>query len=151
MRNRSRFDLTHRFRSGQYLYKPVMEKTCCPQYTIRWITAGFSLTHGGPRLDIERFRLSRTQKRVLKTMLEFLKSDKRPTRRVVEEDADTCGISARTEEQRGTAKKQAERSSRVDGKIGPEGEKPFPKKKTLRRQRATERLQRKGIDVEQVD
>lgn len=27
-------------RSGRYLYKPVMEETCCPQYTIR-----FHITH----------------------------------------------------------------------------------------------------------
>jgi len=23
-------------RSGKYCYKPIMDQTCCPQYTIRW-------------------------------------------------------------------------------------------------------------------
>ena len=27
--------LFYNFRSGKYVYKPVMNKTCCPQYTIR--------------------------------------------------------------------------------------------------------------------
>ncbi|UYV77282.1 hypothetical protein LAZ67_15000334 [Cordylochernes scorpioides] len=24
--------------SGKYCYKPIMDKTCCPQYTIRWVS-----------------------------------------------------------------------------------------------------------------
>lgn len=47
-------------RSGMYLYKPSMEKTCCPQYTIRCNA-----------LD---FRISRSQKKVLRNFSEFLQN-----------------------------------------------------------------------------
>ena len=43
-----------------YLYKPSMEKTCCPQYTIKCNA-----------LD---FRISRSQKKVLRNFSEFLQS-----------------------------------------------------------------------------
>ncbi|KAB7499987.1 Arginyl-tRNA--protein transferase 1 [Armadillidium nasatum] len=46
-------------RSGKYLYKPTMGKTCCPQYTII-------------RCDAENFQLSKSQKKVLKRMHAFL-------------------------------------------------------------------------------
>ncbi|XP_048406723.1 arginyl-tRNA--protein transferase 1 isoform X2 [Stegostoma tigrinum] len=45
-------------RSGMYVYKPTMNRTCCPQYTIR--------CHA---LD---FKLSKSSKKVLKTMTRFL-------------------------------------------------------------------------------
>ncbi|XP_065187388.1 arginyl-tRNA--protein transferase 1-like isoform X1 [Sycon ciliatum] len=45
-------------RSGQYLYKMDMRKTCCPAYTIK--------------CDAVNFKLSQSQKKVLKTMTKFL-------------------------------------------------------------------------------
>ncbi|XP_062927985.1 arginyl-tRNA--protein transferase 1 isoform X2 [Mobula hypostoma] len=45
-------------RSGMYIYKPVMNRTCCPQYTIR--------------CRILDFRLSKSAKKVLKKMTRFL-------------------------------------------------------------------------------
>ncbi|KAI8929916.1 arginine-tRNA-protein transferase [Entophlyctis helioformis] len=45
-------------RSGQYLYKPTLSKTCCPAYTIR--------------LDTTAFECSKGQKKVLKKMRRFL-------------------------------------------------------------------------------
>ena len=47
-------------RSGKYCYKPDNEKTCCPMYTIR--------------LNAAKFKCSRTQKRVIAKMNEFLNS-----------------------------------------------------------------------------
>lgn len=61
-------------RSGKYCYKPVMNTTCCPLYTIR--------------CEATKFRLSKSQKTVLKRMNDFLlygkkekqqKSDAPPT------------------------------------------------------------------------
>jgi len=49
-------------RSGKYLYKPNNQKTCCPMYTIR--------------LGVDRFKCSRTQKRVIAKMNEFLNTGK---------------------------------------------------------------------------
>uniref|UniRef100_G3THT4 Arginyl-tRNA--protein transferase 1 n=1 Tax=Loxodonta africana TaxID=9785 RepID=G3THT4_LOXAF len=46
------------FRSGKYVYKPVMNQTCCPQYTIRCRPL--------------QFQPSKSHKKVLKKMLKFL-------------------------------------------------------------------------------
>ncbi|XP_056351480.1 arginyl-tRNA--protein transferase 1 isoform X2 [Oenanthe melanoleuca] len=45
-------------RSGKYVYKPVMNQTCCPQYTIRCRAL--------------HFQASKSHKKVLKKMLKFL-------------------------------------------------------------------------------
>ncbi|XP_010968194.2 arginyl-tRNA--protein transferase 1 isoform X2 [Camelus bactrianus] len=45
-------------RSGKYMYKPVMNQTCCPQYTIR--------------CQPLQFQPSKSHKKVLKKMLKFL-------------------------------------------------------------------------------
>uniref|UniRef100_A0A2K6GMI3 Arginyl-tRNA--protein transferase 1 n=1 Tax=Propithecus coquereli TaxID=379532 RepID=A0A2K6GMI3_PROCO len=45
-------------RSGKYVYKPVMNRTCCPQYTIRCRPL--------------HFQPSKSHKKVLKKMLKFL-------------------------------------------------------------------------------
>ncbi|XP_032662679.1 arginyl-tRNA--protein transferase 1 isoform X3 [Odontomachus brunneus] len=48
-------------RSGSYCYKPTLEQTCCPLYTIKC-----------EALD---FRISKSQKKVLKRMVKFLKNE----------------------------------------------------------------------------
>ncbi|XP_067156431.1 arginyl-tRNA--protein transferase 1 isoform X1 [Apteryx mantelli] len=45
-------------RSGKYVYKPIMNKTCCPQYTIR--------------CQALHFQTSKSHKKVLKKMLKFI-------------------------------------------------------------------------------
>ncbi|XP_028585893.2 arginyl-tRNA--protein transferase 1 isoform X7 [Podarcis muralis] len=45
-------------RSGKYIYKPIMNRTCCPQYTIRCRALNF--------------QPSKSHKKVLKKMLKFL-------------------------------------------------------------------------------
>ncbi|XP_009978378.1 PREDICTED: arginyl-tRNA--protein transferase 1, partial [Tauraco erythrolophus] len=45
-------------RSGKYVYKPIMNQTCCPQYTIR--------------CQALRFQASKSHKKVLKKMLKFI-------------------------------------------------------------------------------
>ncbi|XP_077585446.1 arginyl-tRNA--protein transferase 1 isoform X2 [Stigmatopora nigra] len=45
-------------RSGKYVYKPIMNKTCCPQYTIR--------CHAG------KFQPSKSHKKILKRVNKFL-------------------------------------------------------------------------------
>ncbi len=45
-------------RSGKYLYKPIMDRTCCPQYTIR--------------CDVAEFAMSRSHKRVLKRFRNYV-------------------------------------------------------------------------------
>ncbi|XP_018312454.1 arginyl-tRNA--protein transferase 1 isoform X2 [Mycetomoellerius zeteki] len=48
-------------RSGCYCYKPMMNQTCCPQYTIKC-----------KALD---FRISKSQKKILKRMTKFLRNE----------------------------------------------------------------------------
>lgn len=50
-------------RSGKYCYKPAMDETCCPQYTIK--------------CDITQFKLSKSQKKVLKRLKKYLVSGDR--------------------------------------------------------------------------
>ncbi|XP_069719868.1 arginyl-tRNA--protein transferase 1 isoform X5 [Phaenicophaeus curvirostris] len=45
-------------RSGKYVYKPIMNQTCCPQYTIR--------------CQALQFQASKSHKKVLKKMLKFI-------------------------------------------------------------------------------
>jgi len=45
-------------RSGNYVYRPVMKKTCCPQYVIR--------------MDVRDFKLSKSQKSVIKKFKRYL-------------------------------------------------------------------------------
>ncbi|MGH0121692.1 UNVERIFIED_CONTAM: hypothetical protein FKN15_076288 [Acipenser sinensis] len=45
-------------RSGKYIYKPIMNQTCCPQYTIR--------------CDTTNFQPSKPQKKILKKMGKYL-------------------------------------------------------------------------------
>ncbi|VDD83349.1 unnamed protein product, partial [Mesocestoides corti] len=49
---------------GTLVYKPVNKKTCCPAYTIR--------------CDAEAFRVSKSQKKVLRVMAEFLNKGEVP-------------------------------------------------------------------------
>ncbi|KAI7805143.1 arginyl-tRNA--protein transferase 1 [Triplophysa rosa] len=51
-------------RSGKYVYKPIMNKTCCPQYTIRCHASNFHPT--------------KTHKKTLKRMNKFLSNGEMP-------------------------------------------------------------------------
>lgn len=52
-------------RSGKYCYKPTMDLTCCPQYTIRQ--------------DATNYRLSKSHKKVIKRVNRYLISGERPS------------------------------------------------------------------------
>ncbi|KAJ8250712.1 hypothetical protein COCON_G00226340 [Conger conger] len=52
-------------RSGKYVYKPIMNETCCPQYTIRCHPLNF--------------QPSKTHKKILKRMSKFLSKGEMPT------------------------------------------------------------------------
>lgn len=50
--------LLFNFRSGKYVYKPTMNQTCCPQYTIR--------------CEALNFKLRKSHKKVLKRVNKYL-------------------------------------------------------------------------------
>ncbi|XP_034537726.1 arginyl-tRNA--protein transferase 1 isoform X2 [Notolabrus celidotus] len=51
-------------RSGKYVYKPIMNKTCCPQYTIR--------------CHVLKFQPSKSHKKILKKMSKFISNGELP-------------------------------------------------------------------------
>eukprot|EP00794_Sanderia_malayensis_P017375 gene17375-19114_t len=51
-------------RSGKYVYKPLMDQLCCPMYTIR--------------CDATKFKMSKSQRKVLKKMRKYLIDGKEP-------------------------------------------------------------------------
>uniref|UniRef100_A0A915PCL2 Arginyl-tRNA--protein transferase 1 n=1 Tax=Meloidogyne floridensis TaxID=298350 RepID=A0A915PCL2_9BILA len=118
-------------RSGKYLYKPIMNKTCCPQYTIR--------------LDVNKFRLSRTQKRVLSAMKNYLKNDIKPKEKAVV-NMESYG-SLNKKEGQTNGEKNAKNEEKHKKKEISTTER-LPKKKFLRRLKAEERLKARGIDLE---
>jgi arginyl-tRNA---protein transferase len=62
-------------RSGTYFYKPIMQMTCCPQYTIR--------------MHVPDFKLSKSQKKVYKLLEKFLSSEPISYSHVSKESTDT--------------------------------------------------------------
>ncbi|WKX89494.1 hypothetical protein Q1695_008839 [Nippostrongylus brasiliensis] len=117
-------------RSGKYMYKPTMERTCCPQYTIR--------------LDSSKFILSRSQRRVLREMNLFLKNDTKPRNAVREEaPVETKNASSSVRNEMKDAREMSDRKNA-------ENPRSMSKKKEIRRQRCFERWRAKGLDVEEM-
>ncbi|KAL4641294.1 arginyl-tRNA-protein transferase 1 isoform X2 [Arapaima gigas] len=71
-------------RYGKYVYKPIMNKTCCPQYTIR--------------CHALHFQPSKTHKKILKKMSKFLSKGEMPAGQYDGEPMDLhCGDEAPTD------------------------------------------------------
>uniref|UniRef100_A0A1A7X973 Arginyl-tRNA--protein transferase 1 n=1 Tax=Iconisemion striatum TaxID=60296 RepID=A0A1A7X973_9TELE len=62
-------------RSGKYVYKPTLKKTCCPQYTIR--------------CHAQKFQPSKSHKKVLKKMSKFISQGELPIGQDDEEPMDS--------------------------------------------------------------
>ncbi|PAV67522.1 hypothetical protein WR25_06682 [Diploscapter pachys] len=126
--------------SGKYLYKPKLDETCCPQYTIR--------------LDTTKFYLSRSQKSALKKMNAFLKEGKKPRCGVKEEvpvetkkDKDVAMASQNLN----TAKSSSPISGdAVEQKKRADVDRPVRKKKEIRRERFEQKCRDRGIDTEEA-
>lgn len=82
-------------RSGKYVYKPILNKTCCPAYTIRLVgilllsfcCCHFKIVYCFHRCDVLNLKLTKSQKKVLKTFNRFLIHDEKKknyTREVVD-------------------------------------------------------------------
>jgi len=113
-------------RSGKYLYKPIMDKTCCPQYTIR--------------LDVNKFKLSRTQKRVLRNAHNYLKYGKMPTRKIhdpllMDDNKDVPPPMPK------------EKKEKNEQKENPKRQEKGIKKKEIRKQRAIEKRLKRGENI----
>ncbi|KFB47843.1 AGAP010373-PA-like protein [Anopheles sinensis] len=62
-------------RSGSYCYKPIMDVTCCPSYTIK--------------CDALNFRLNKSHKKIIKRMNKFLRDGKKESNE--EENSESVG------------------------------------------------------------
>ncbi|XP_019953162.2 arginyl-tRNA--protein transferase 1 isoform X4 [Paralichthys olivaceus] len=71
-------------RSGKYVYKPIMNKTCCPQYTIR--------------CHALKFQPSKSHKKILKKMSKFISNGELPTGQDDAEPMDSVCEEARPQE-----------------------------------------------------
>ncbi|KJH44819.1 Arginine-tRNA-protein transferase [Dictyocaulus viviparus] len=118
------------FRSGKYIYKPLMERTCCPQYTIR--------------LDVTKYILSRSHRKVLRQMNEYLKNDTKPRSNPRAQEAMCCEGSF---PKSGVVK---EATNRTDSLPKKKSDNPVPKKKEIRRQRCFSRWRDKGLDEDEM-
>ncbi|KAM9848195.1 arginyl-tRNA--protein transferase 1 isoform 1-T1 [Aulostomus maculatus] len=67
-------------RSGKYVYKPIMSKTCCPQYTIR--------------CHALKFQPSKSHKKILKKMSKFISQGELPKGQDDGEPMDSVGVDA---------------------------------------------------------
>ncbi|KAF1768735.1 hypothetical protein GCK72_000548 [Caenorhabditis remanei] len=122
-------------RSGKYLYKPNNKVTCCPQYTIR--------------LDVTRFKMSRSQKRAMRQMNEFLANDKRPVCGIKEEDP-----VEKKEQQAGASSSSTKTSNKSlaspDAKRAKPADRPVLKKKEIRRAKFEEKCRKRNVDPEAI-
>uniref|UniRef100_A0A914NAY0 Arginyltransferase n=1 Tax=Meloidogyne incognita TaxID=6306 RepID=A0A914NAY0_MELIC len=100
---------------------------------------------GWRRLDVNKFRLSRTQKRVLSAMKNYLKNDIKPKEKAVV-NMESYG-SLNKKEGQTNGEKNAKNEEKHKKKEISTTER-LPKKKFLRRLKAEERLKARGIDLE---
>ncbi|NP_001335527.1 Arginyl-tRNA--protein transferase 1 [Caenorhabditis elegans] len=121
--------------SGRYLYKPDNRVTCCPQYTIR--------------LDVTKFKMSRSQKRAMRQMNEFLATGKRPVCGIKEEDApvemNLKGSGSQSEQSKKNLK-----SHEVSTKKMKDADRPVLTKKEIRNKKFEEKCRQKNLDPDVV-
>ena len=126
-------------RSGNFVYKPVMEQTCCPQYVIR--------------MDSRKFKLSKSQKSCIKKFKRYLVEGNKPTS-VVGPNSDSssvtsAGASRDVEVTSSTSERLAQVPPMQVSKckkpvrpgLGPDPDKPLCKKaKVMRKERREQKL-----------
>ncbi|KAJ1373746.1 hypothetical protein KIN20_036242 [Parelaphostrongylus tenuis] len=119
-------------RSGKYIYKPIMDRTCCPQYTIR--------------LDCTKFILSRSQRRTLRYMNDYLRNDTKP-RGNVQQQAPVCKANVSSER---AIVEEGAGDNNLSARAKDKSDNPVRKKKEMRRERCFARWREKGLDVEEM-
>ena len=136
-------------RSGKFVYRPVMNQTCCPQYVIR--------------TDVRKFRASKSQRHVVKKVNKFLlgghgKEKGLPLGAATTEDTTAESKSTPTDEsmdEQPSSKRPNLKKSVVRRGIGPDPSKPPCRKAKLIRQerralkRAAKELQMETENKEQ--
>lgn len=123
-------------RSGRYLYKPNIKTTCCPQYTIR--------------LNANEFRLTRSLKAVLRHMNDYLTKDVKPNTKnfqTIDEAKSDRLFKEKADDTNGNTLP----TLNVAGNIRTgDPAKRGKKKREMRKERAFEKMRKKGINVEEA-
>ena len=114
-------------RSGNYLYKPIMNETCCPQYTIR--------------CRVDGFKLSKSHKKVLRKFRKFIVDG-----RDIEAGGKQEGMEVGSQEESSNSDKAEERMVKAETKVklsmGADPDKPkMDKAKDIRRRKALAKQQ----------
>ena len=110
-------------RSGNYVYRPVMKKTCCPQYVIR--------------MDVRDFELSKSQKSVIRKFKRYLTEGLQSS---ITEKNSVSPLSQDASSGEASIKKKPKKEVRPGA--GPDPSKPVCKKaKVLRQERRMMKLQ----------
>uniref|UniRef100_A0AC35U6S4 Arginyl-tRNA--protein transferase 1 n=1 Tax=Rhabditophanes sp. KR3021 TaxID=114890 RepID=A0AC35U6S4_9BILA len=102
-----------------------MNETCCPQYTIR--------------LDVDQFKISKSQKQVLSTFLRFLKSGAKTEKIECSDSSNNNGKAPNSKRARAGA---------VVNQSEPRNDRSR-KKKEIRRERAIDKLNKKGVNIKE--
>lgn len=114
-----------------------------------WYKVYFNAGKFGFRLDVNNFRLSRAQKRVLRRMNDFLRNDIRPNERP--KISEYNGAKRTTRSSAISSNSQIKKVEDDEKKILNHGfRKKGKKKKVLRQQRAFQKMRDKGISIKEV-
>ena len=128
-------------RSGNYVYRPVMRKTCCPQYVIR--------------MDVREFKISKSQKSCIKKFKRYL-VEGLPEKEKEKDPLDSSSTEGASCQQGSTSGEAQPLSSKVKGKprkevrpgAGPDPNKPLCKKAKILRQERRAKKQLIGSQKE---
>ena len=122
-------------RSGHYCYKPIMTKTCCPQYTIK--------------CDVVKNFLTRGQKKTLKKFHNYIQYDIAPKAKAKENKlaASACGASGSKE----VSVKHKKRNLELPLVNFERKSDKSSKKRFQRYQRKVGRLKECGLSEEEID
>ncbi|XP_064629205.1 arginyl-tRNA--protein transferase 1-like isoform X2 [Lineus longissimus] len=120
-------------RSGKYCYKPTMNKTCCPQYTIRQ--------------DPLNFKISSSQKKALKMVNRYINDDKKHGEGVA--TSSTGGSEQASNSKPRSQSQDKEKVAKPNA--GPDPTKPPCKKaKVLRMEKKAQKLAQKGVEISEA-
>jgi len=86
-------------RSGRYVYKPKMDQTCCPLYTIR--------------CDVEKFQPSHSQRKTIRQVMNFIYKDEPKSENSKPKDFSKCSKSSDTQPPQNESKQKSEFSEQI--------------------------------------
>ena len=122
-------------RSGHYCYKPIMKKTCCPQYTIK--------------CDVMKNAITRGQKKTLKRFYNYIQNDVNPKVKSNPVESKDKGDSKNSDVCVRPKKPDFDSNLASNGSKNTESDKSS-KKRFQRYQRKVAKLKERGLSDEEI-